>query len=512
MDTRVHILRMPTPAGRTTVFWSSDTTRPSPPPFLPRLTNLYAPLALASPLLEHIAAARLLRARYAAHAGCVYVCPPNTYAEDARGEVTAGRRISRRGQDAPKRKGAWNAHAVVIAAGARMGRAVEGRRATGAHTRRTATTACAYRDGISGGDGNKQAGTILLCALSEAGVVVAGGVPRSSLSFAFLYPDVVSLFLFLIATLHTARRHRVLAAQTLRALGKEAEKRRREVNEWCSRAHIATLEPPPPLPRSKAHATVLSGELEDFDVELDFGLDSMALHVLLFPALAPATAALPCAHPRPPVLLSLLPTAAPNLVPKIPFGEVPPPEDAPDLCTYLLAQVDIQCALAGAKISTLLVFDAARLHLALSASRILFDMLDGSRFPPRTTTSSAKFPSSPSKHPHSTLIPTLKPPATRLASDSATPRRCGCGWKTGLGRADMEATPFEVRDVCIEIPRETPAALVGRVGSDKSSLLQGLVGEMFLIKGRFSCGGRIAYGAAGLPPAPPLKSTLYFTS
>ncbi|KAJ7513244.1 ABC protein [Mycena galericulata] len=57
----------------------------------------------------------------------------------------------------------------------------------------------------------------------------------------------------------------------------------------------------------------------------------------------------------------------------------------------------------------------------------------------------------------------------------------------------VEAMPFEVRDIRMEIPRGTLAAVVGRVGSGKSSLLQGLVGEMRLIEGRFSFGGRVAY-------------------
>ncbi|KAJ7078740.1 hypothetical protein B0H15DRAFT_804755 [Mycena belliarum] len=66
-----------------------------------------------------------------------------------------------------------------------------------------------------------------------------------------------------IATVHAARRHRVLAAQTLRALGREAEGLRREVNEWRLRARVPPLAPPP---RSDAHAAVLRAETEDFDL------------------------------------------------------------------------------------------------------------------------------------------------------------------------------------------------------------------------------------------------------
>ncbi|KAJ7889008.1 hypothetical protein B0H13DRAFT_2041685 [Mycena leptocephala] len=54
-----------------------------------------------------------------------------------------------------------------------------------------------------------------------------------------------------IATVHASRRHRVLAAQTLRALSREAEGLRREVNEWRARARVPQLELPV---RSEGHA------------------------------------------------------------------------------------------------------------------------------------------------------------------------------------------------------------------------------------------------------------------
>ncbi|KAJ7919566.1 hypothetical protein B0H13DRAFT_241201 [Mycena leptocephala] len=73
-----------------------------------------------------------------------------------------------------------------------------------------------------------------------------------------------------IATVHASRRHRVLAAQTLRALSREAEGLRREVNEWRARARVPQLELPV---RSEGHATVLRAELEDFDLTLEEGLE-----------------------------------------------------------------------------------------------------------------------------------------------------------------------------------------------------------------------------------------------
>ncbi|KAJ7663425.1 hypothetical protein DFH06DRAFT_1190215, partial [Mycena polygramma] len=73
-----------------------------------------------------------------------------------------------------------------------------------------------------------------------------------------------------IATVKAARRHRVLAAQTLRALAREAEGLRREVNEWRARARVPHLDVPV---RSEAHDAILRAEVEDFDLILDDGLD-----------------------------------------------------------------------------------------------------------------------------------------------------------------------------------------------------------------------------------------------
>jgi ATP-binding cassette subfamily C (CFTR/MRP) protein 1 len=58
---------------------------------------------------------------------------------------------------------------------------------------------------------------------------------------------------------------------------------------------------------------------------------------------------------------------------------------------------------------------------------------------------------------------------------------------------EEDALPFEVRNISMAVPRGTLAAVVGRVGSGKSSLLQGLIGEMRLVEGSFAFGGRVAY-------------------
>jgi ABC-type uncharacterized transport system fused permease/ATPase subunit len=53
--------------------------------------------------------------------------------------------------------------------------------------------------------------------------------------------------------------------------------------------------------------------------------------------------------------------------------------------------------------------------------------------------------------------------------------------------------PFQVQNIDLRIPRGTLTGVVGRVGSGKSSLLQGLIGEMRSIGGEFSFGGKVAY-------------------
>ncbi|KAG2153342.1 ABC protein [Suillus clintonianus] len=52
---------------------------------------------------------------------------------------------------------------------------------------------------------------------------------------------------------------------------------------------------------------------------------------------------------------------------------------------------------------------------------------------------------------------------------------------------------FKVKNVTMTIPRGQLVAVVGPVGSGKSSLLQGLIGEMRKVSGDVSFGGRVAY-------------------
>jgi ABC-type transport system involved in cytochrome bd biosynthesis fused ATPase/permease subunit len=52
---------------------------------------------------------------------------------------------------------------------------------------------------------------------------------------------------------------------------------------------------------------------------------------------------------------------------------------------------------------------------------------------------------------------------------------------------------FSMSDINFEIPRGQLIAIVGTVGSGKTSLLQGLIGEMRRTSGKVSFGGSVAY-------------------
>ncbi|KAI6041615.1 ABC protein [Pisolithus marmoratus] len=56
-----------------------------------------------------------------------------------------------------------------------------------------------------------------------------------------------------------------------------------------------------------------------------------------------------------------------------------------------------------------------------------------------------------------------------------------------------DAPVFKVQGVNLVIPRGCLAAIVGPIGSGKSSLLQGIIGEMRKVSGHVSVGGRVAY-------------------
>ena len=58
---------------------------------------------------------------------------------------------------------------------------------------------------------------------------------------------------------------------------------------------------------------------------------------------------------------------------------------------------------------------------------------------------------------------------------------------------NSNAVPFRIQDISILIQRGMLVAIVGRVGSGKSSLLMALIGEMRKVTGSVTFGGRVAY-------------------
>lgn len=64
-------------------------------------------------------------------------------------------------------------------------------------------------------------------------------------------------------------------------------------------------------------------------------------------------------------------------------------------------------------------------------------------------------------------------------------------WEEGGG--ETTSKPFRVRDIDMQVKRGSLTAIVGRVGSGKSSLLQGLIGEMRMVSGKVTFGGDVAY-------------------
>jgi ABC-type multidrug transport system fused ATPase/permease subunit len=72
--------------------------------------------------------------------------------------------------------------------------------------------------------------------------------------------------------------------------------------------------------------------------------------------------------------------------------------------------------------------------------------------------------------------------ASKLEADDATE-----------GPTKQEDHVFQLKDVSLTIPRGQLVAIVGAVGSGKSSLLQGLIGEMRRTTGNVAFGGSVGY-------------------
>ncbi|KAJ3504976.1 hypothetical protein NLJ89_g7658 [Agrocybe chaxingu] len=63
----------------------------------------------------------------------------------------------------------------------------------------------------------------------------------------------------------------------------------------------------------------------------------------------------------------------------------------------------------------------------------------------------------------------------------------------GADGPGTSSTPFRVQNIVMHVHRGSLVAVVGRVGSGKSSLLLGLLGEMRRVSGNVAFGGRVAY-------------------
>lgn len=76
----------------------------------------------------------------------------------------------------------------------------------------------------------------------------------------------------------------------------------------------------------------------------------------------------------------------------------------------------------------------------------------------------------------------VTPPDATDSADSSTP-----------SKSSEPAPAFTVRNINLTIPRGSMCAIVGLVGAGKTSLLQGLVGEMRRTEGQVAFGGSVAY-------------------
>ncbi|EIN03766.1 ABC protein [Punctularia strigosozonata HHB-11173 SS5] len=89
----------------------------------------------------------------------------------------------------------------------------------------------------------------------------------------------------------------------------------------------------------------------------------------------------------------------------------------------------------------------------------------------------------------------VKEAKEKSAKEKGKGKRGGGGDKSGAATpaAVTGNKPFQMRDVNMSVPRGSLVAIVGPVGSGKSSLLQGLIGEMRKLKGDVKFGGRVGY-------------------
>jgi ATP-binding cassette subfamily C (CFTR/MRP) protein 1 len=89
--------------------------------------------------------------------------------------------------------------------------------------------------------------------------------------------------------------------------------------------------------------------------------------------------------------------------------------------------------------------------------------------------------------------PSEDSPSFKKASSAESKAKSAAAFAEKEKEADAAAEPFKIENLQMEIKKGSLVAVVGTVGSGKSSLLQGLIGEMKLVEGKVSFSGRVAY-------------------
>ncbi|KAJ3050077.1 hypothetical protein HK097_008934 [Rhizophlyctis rosea] len=88
----------------------------------------------------------------------------------------------------------------------------------------------------------------------------------------------------------------------------------------------------------------------------------------------------------------------------------------------------------------------------------------------------------------------LLPPSTNASERAIEIQNASFTWESPIGSADSSksapiiaekaAIPFSIRNISVSIPQGSLTAIIGPIGSGKSSFLQSLIGEMRLTEGR----------------------------
>ncbi|KAF8067032.1 P-loop containing nucleoside triphosphate hydrolase protein, partial [Lyophyllum atratum] len=85
------------------------------------------------------------------------------------------------------------------------------------------------------------------------------------------------------------------------------------------------------------------------------------------------------------------------------------------------------------------------------------------------------------------------PPPDTSKADSAGKQKRPHGLEAKLAKAKKEKNVFRMKDLNMRIPRGQLVAIVGAVGPGKTSLLQGIIGEMRRTDGSVRFGGSVGY-------------------